>query len=38
MNKLNYDTFRSLIKVVGASLEQKNTHMKENINFETRVT
>jgi hypothetical protein len=37
MNKLSYDTFRSLIRVVGANLEQKNTHMKENIHFETKV-
>ncbi len=26
--RLNYDTFRSLIRVVGPSIEQKHTHMR----------
>ncbi len=35
--RLNYDTFHSLTRVVGQSLEWKNTHMKQSIPIETRV-
>jgi hypothetical protein len=35
--KLIYDTFCSLIRVVGSSLEQKNTHMKQSIPIEIRI-
>jgi hypothetical protein len=36
-NKQIYDTFCSLIRVVGSSLEQKNTHMKQSIPIEIRI-
>ncbi len=35
--RLSYDTFRSLIRVVGSSFEWKNTHMRENIHVEIRI-
>jgi hypothetical protein len=35
--RLRYDTFCSLIRVLGSNLEQKNTHMKESIPIEIRV-
>jgi hypothetical protein len=35
---LSYDTFCSWIRVVGLSLKEKNTNMKENIPIETRIT
>jgi hypothetical protein len=34
---LSYDTFRSWIRVMGLSLEGKNTHMENNIPIETRI-
>ncbi len=37
MNRLNYDGFYSLIRVVGSSVEWKNTHMRKNILIETKV-
>jgi hypothetical protein len=36
-NKLSYDTFCALIRVVGLSLEKKNTNMRECIFVEARV-
>jgi len=33
----SYDMFCSLIRVVGPSLKRKNTHMRKNIPFETRI-
>jgi hypothetical protein len=35
---LSFDTFRALIRVVGPSLERKNTNMRENIHLEIKVT
>ncbi len=35
---LSFDTFRALIRVVGPSLERKNTNMSENILVEVKVT
>jgi hypothetical protein len=36
--RLNYDTFRSLIRVVSPSLDWKNAHNKKSIHIETRIT
>jgi hypothetical protein len=35
--RLNFETFHALIRVVGQSLEWKNTNMRENIPMEVRV-
>jgi hypothetical protein len=36
--RLGYDTFYSLIKVVGPSLERKNTQVRESILVRTKIT
>ncbi len=36
--RLSFDTFCASIRVVGPSLERKNTNMKENIHVEAKVT
>jgi len=35
--RLSFDTFRALIRVVGPSLEQENTNMRESIHVDVRV-
>jgi hypothetical protein len=35
--RLSYDTFYSLTRVAGPSLEQKNTPMRENILVQTKI-
>jgi hypothetical protein len=35
--RLSFDTFCALIRVVGTSLERKNTNMRKNIHVETKV-
>ncbi len=37
-NKQGYDTYYSLIKVVGPSLEQKNARVRESILVQTKIT
>jgi hypothetical protein len=36
--RLGYDTYYSLIKVVGPSLERKNTRVRESILVQTKIT